>query len=228
MNYAIVLAGGSGKRMGLEIPKQFLEICGRPVLYYSLFAFNESPVIDEIILVTRKQDEEVCRQIVKKYDLNKVKHITEGGRERHESVYNGLKEITDGGYVYIHDGARPCITPELIFDLSTSVEKYSAVYTAVPAKDTIRVVDEAGFTKETPRRKSLWQVQTPQVFAIDLLKRAYAEFRKDANPPEVTDDAMLVDGYTGVTSHVHLGSYSNLKLTTGEDIPVIEKYLSGN
>ena len=173
---AIVLAAGSGKRMGTKIHKQYLKLCEKPVLAYSLQAFEESELIDEIILVTGKGEEDFCRlEIVEKYNFSKVKKIICGGSERYHSVWNGLKQTQDG-YVYIHDGARPFVDGEMIRRGYECVSQEHACAAGMPVKDTIKIVDDNCTVMQTPDRKYVWLVQTPQVFESELVKRAYKQF----------------------------------------------------
>ena len=169
---AIVLAAGEGKRMGSGIPKQYMLIKSRPLVYYALKAFEESAV-DEVILVTGEDEIDYCKEyIVDRYHFNKVKKIVPGGWERYASVYFGLEAIEDADYVLIHDGARPMISAELIQKCIYYVKKYRACVVGMPSKDTIKVVDEENYAIRTPERKTLWKVQTPQCFEFDLVKKA--------------------------------------------------------
>ena len=187
-----MLAGGSGKRMGSRVHKQYLLMGGKPVLFYSLKAFQDSDYIDEIILVTGAGEEEYCReQILDAYGITKVSRITAGGAERYHSVWNGLQAADHDGYVFIHDGARPFVDDEMIKRAYKCVEQYKACAAGMPVKDTIKIVDENGFVKETPDRNTLWMIQTPQVFDASLIKEAYSRLmqKKDSG---VRDDAMVV------------------------------------
>lgn len=222
---AIVLAGGSGKRMGTRVHKQYLLMGGKPVLYYSLKAFQDSDFIDEIVLVAGKGEEEYCRnEIVEKYGLTKVRKITAGGRERYESVWNGIKESSDRGYIYIHDGARPFVDSEIISRAYECVAEAKACAAGMPAKDTIKVVDESGLVTDTPDRSRLWTVQTPQVFDAGMIKRAYSMLMEKGNIT-VTDDAMVVEQMLEHPVKMFLGSYENIKITTPEDLKIAEVFL---
>ena len=221
---AIVLAAGKGSRMGTKVHKQYLELQGRPVLYYSLKVFEDSDIIDDIILVTGKGEVEYCRNsIVAYYHLTKVRNIVEGGKERYESVYNALCAIPgDGeGYVFIHDGARPFVNSGMIERSYETVEKYKACVVGMPVKDTIKIVDEEQYAKLTPDRKSLWQVQTPQVFDKRLIREAYSLMMKSGDT-DITDDAMVVERYMNQRVKMIEGSYRNLKITTPEDLEIAE------
>lgn len=215
---AIVLAAGSGKRMGTAVKKQYLDIEGLPVLAYSLRRFAAQPFIKEIILVTSVEEIDYCwKEIVDKYKVDKVKTIIPGGAERCNSVYEGLKSCGDTSYVFIHDGARPFISDELLATLYTDVQKYRACIAAVPAKDTIKIADADGNICDTPDRRFVWQAQTPQVFARQLILDSYKKALTEG-APGLTDDASCVE-YSG-TAVVHLtkGSYDNIKITTPEDL----------
>ena len=153
-NTAIVLAAGQGKRMHSKIQKQFLEIQGYPVLYYSLRCFQESPLIQDIILVTGEDALSYCKEeIVKKYGFTKVSNVIAGGKERYDSVYAGLCACKDCRYVLIHDGARPFITEEIIERGLEKVKETGACVVGMPSKDTIKLSDAEGYVKETPDRK---------------------------------------------------------------------------
>lgn len=216
---AIVLAAGEGKRMGSGIPKQYMIIKSRPMVYYSLKTFQESEV-DEIILVTGIDEIEYCQKyIVDKYKFSKVKKIVLGGCERYESVYMGLQAIENADYVLIHDGARPMINQKIVFDSIRGAIKYGACVVGVPAKDTIKVVDAEEYAKETPPRKILWIVQTPQSFQFELVKNAYEKLIESGDTT-ATDDAMAVEQYSGHKVKLIMGSYDNIKVTTPEDVRI--------
>lgn len=220
---AIVLAAGTGSRMNSSIKKQFMEIKGKPVIWYSLFAF-ESYGVDQIILVTGKEDIEYCRkEIVEKYGFTKVTDIVAGGDERYKSVYNGLKVAT-GDIVLIHDGARPLISHEIIDRCVKGTREYGACVAGMPAKDTIKIVDEERIVTDTPNRKHVWITQTPQSFLYELVKNAYDKMQK-GNYENITDDAMVVEQFSNHKVKFIEGDYSNIKVTTPEDIFVAELLL---
>ena len=230
---AIVLAAGQGRRMGTKVQKQYLEIEGKPVLYYSLAAFERSEIIDDVILVVGEEQTEYCRkEIVEKYHFTKVDTITTGGRERYESVYRALVVMEENqmkipnrdGYVFIHDGARPFVDEEILKRAYEAVKENRACVVGMPSKDTIKVVGADGFAKETPDRKTLWQVQTPQVFEVPLIKEAYFRLMEETCV-QVTDDAMVVEQLLGIPVKLTEGSYENIKITTPEDLPVAEVFV---
>lgn len=222
----ILLAAGKGSRMKSDTAKQFLEINGKPLLYYSLRTFDAS-VVDEIILVTRSNDIDYVREeIVEKYGFHKVKKIIPGGKERFNSVSKGLKACDKRNkIIMIHDCARPCVTNRMILDSISGARRYKAVTIAMPVKDTIKVVNEEGFGVETPDRRTLYQIQTPQTFDRKLLEEAYERLRLSGDT-DITDDTMIVERYLDVSSKMIEGSYENIKVTTQEDIQIAELYLS--
>lgn len=221
---AIVLAAGSGKRMGTKVHKQYLLMGGRPVLYYSLRAFEDSPLIDEIILVCGAGEEKYCRhEIVDKYGISKVHKIIPGGAERYNSVWNGLQETVEG-CVYIHDGARPFVDEKMIGRAYECVSEYHAGVAGMPSKDTVKIADADNVVTETPDRSSVWIVQTPQVFDVRLIKKAYAMLM-DQNEINVTDDAMVAEQMLGCPVRLFYGSYENIKITTPEDLEIAEVFL---
>lgn len=224
-NTAIVLAAGQGKRMNSKIQKQFLEIQGHPVLYYSLRAFQDSPLIQEIILVTGEDVISYCKEeIVKKYGFTKVTRVIAGGKERYDSVYAGLLACEDSEYVFIHDGARPFITEEILERGLWGARETGACVVGVPSKDTVKLADADGFVKETPDRSSVWTIQTPQIFSYSLIRNAHESIRKK-DMSSVTDDAMVVEQETGVKVALREGSYQNIKITTPEDLDIAESFL---
>lgn len=225
---AIVLAAGSGSRMKSKTKKQFMEIKGKPVIWYSLFEFEKSRV-DEIILVTGKEDIDYCKkEIVEKYNLKKIKNVVAGGSERYESVYNGLKEVM-GNIVLIHDGARPLINNEIIERSIEGTIKSDACVVGVPVKDTIKRANKEGYIIDTPNRSELWITQTPQSFKTDLVKMAYKkmkeELEKGNTTLNITDDAMVVEEFTTNQVRFVQGDYKNIKVTTPEDIDIAELFI---
>lgn len=223
---AIVLAAGQGKRMGTKVQKQYLEILGYPVLYYSLRAFQDSSNIQEIILVTGIDEIESCqREFVERYGFTKVSHVIAGGKERYDSVYNGLQHVSDGmDYVFIHDGARPMVNEEIIQKGLISVMEHQATVAGVPSKDTVKIVDEETFAIDTPDRRTIWNVQTPQIFDVDLVKEAYEKMMKLPHE-HVTDDAMVVETFMNHKVKIYESSYENIKITTQEDLKIATLFL---
>lgn len=227
---AVVLAAGSGKRMESSTKKQYMLLLGKPVVYYSLKAFQES-FIDEIVLVVSPGDIKFCKEeIVDKYGFDKVSRIIEGGKERYHSVDAGLKSIPDCDFVFIHDGARPLVTEEILERALAGVVKYRACVAGMPVKDTIKIADKEGCIASTPDRNLVWMVQTPQVFEFALIKKAYgmlvlSEKELIEKGISITDDAMVVETFTGHPVKLVNGSYENIKITTPEDIITAENFI---
>lgn len=231
----ILLAAGSGSRMKSGTAKQFMLLEGKPLIWYSLNTVENSPVIDECILVTAKKDiDHMRREIVGKYGFRKVSAIVPGGSERWESVANAVRTLeNDGaeeGYVFIHDGARPFLTEEILERVFQAVKEHPACVAAVPSKDTVRLADENGFAKSTPDRRGVWIIQTPQAFEAGLLIKAYAELRGRADRLgkeniAVTDDAGVVELFTEQRIRLVEGSYDNIKVTTPGDMKIAEAFL---
>lgn len=222
---AIVLAAGSGKRMGQELPKQYMDLGGMPLMAHSLLAFQESPV-DDIVLVVTPGDQEKCRRsIIEKYGISKCRHIVEGGAERYNSVYAGLSAVSEG-YVLIHDCARAFLNQEIIARCMSSVVITGACVAGMPSKDTIKLTDQEGYVEDTPDRSRLWIVQTPQCFEYELIKKAYDIIMPTADKT-ITDDAMIVEKATRHKVQMIEGSYNNIKVTTPEDIAFGQAILAG-
>lgn len=224
---AIVLAGGSGKRMNSSIPKQYMLLGGRPMIAYGLEAFEKS-LVEQIVLVTGADEVEFCQEkIVRAYHLQKVKAVVPGGRERCHSVYEGLKALEGCGYVLIHDGARPLVSRQIIQKAIEGAALYRACVVGMPVKDTIKVANQEEFASDTPDRKYLWQIQTPQAFEYSLVRRCYDELMRDTQLQQtVTDDAMVVEHFSDVPVKLIRGDYANIKITTPEDLYVAEALLA--
>ena len=203
-----------------------MELDGMPVLCYSLRCFQESPLIQDIILVTGEDALSYCKEeIVKKYGFTKVSNVIAGGKERYDSVYAGLCACKDCRYVLIHDGARPFITEEIIERGLEKVKETGACVVGMPSKDTIKLSDAEGYVKETPDRKCVWTIQTPQIFSYALIREAHDSIRKK-DMSKITDDAMVIEQETGVKVALAEGSYQNIKITTPEDLLIAEAFLN--
>lgn len=233
---AIVLAAGQGKRMNSKVPKQYLLINEKPILYYTLKSFEDS-FIDEIILVVGEGETDYCREnFIDKYMFNKVSAIVVGGKERYHSVYNALSWISDNekddSYVFIHDGARPFVTKEILHRAYDTVDAQGTCIVGVPVKDTIKVIGKDGIVQNTPDRATLWSVQTPQVFAYHKIKNAYDELIEQEKcgrlEKSITDDAMVMETFGDIPVCVVEGSYENIKITTPDDMVLAEKILNKN
>ena len=220
---AIVLAAGSGSRMHSDTKKQFMEVDGKPVVWYSLNAFENSRV-DEILLVVPEGEREYAQaEFVDKYGFKKVAMVITGGAHRYDSVYHGL-EHTTGDYVLIHDAARPMITNEIIERCIDGAMEYKACVAGMPVKDTIKEVDEAKNVVNTPDRDTLYITQTPQAFEYDLVHNSYIKLFGSGDQ-NVTDDAMVVEQYGKTKVKFVEGSYENIKITTPEDLLIAEALL---
>lgn len=217
---AIILAGGKGKRMGSKISKQYIELKGKPILYYTLTKFINCKEIDNIVLVLPKDEIDYCnKSILEKYSL-KVNKIVEGGKERQDSVYNALKEINNSDIVLIHDGARPFVSNRIIEEGIKFAKLYGAAAPGVTPKDTIKIKDDFGFSKETPNRNTLVSIQTPQVFKLNVIKECHEKVKNDKLI--VTDDTMVIEMYNNKV-YLYEGEYTNIKVTTPEDLILAEK-----
>lgn len=234
---AIVLAAGSGKRMNSSVAKQYLVLKDKPVIWYALQAFEKSSIVDRIILVVGEGEISYCqKEIVEKFCFSKVKVVIEGGTERYLSVWEALKWLTDNEpsvneeYVFIHDGARPFVNEKIIADTYEAAIAYGACVAGMPVKDTIKIADETEFAVQTPNRRMVWAVQTPQVFERSLITEAYRGLIEQLmqlknNGVEITDDAMVVETILKKSVKLVKASYENIKITTPEDMKVAESFL---
>ncbi|ANS77290.1 2-C-methyl-D-erythritol 4-phosphate cytidylyltransferase [Paenibacillus yonginensis] len=211
---AVIVAAGRGTRMGTAESKQYLLLDGKPIIVHTLEVFQREPLVSEIVLVTGEQDVERCRQWVSSYGLNKVTKVIPGGSERQDSVYKGLQELA-AEWVLVHDGVRPFVTGALIHACCEGAWESGASVLAVPVKDTVKVIDGEGFVSATPDRRSLWAIQTPQAFRRLELIEAHEAARRDGFSG--TDDSMLVER-RGTRVKIVEGDYSNIKITTPEDL----------
>ena len=218
----VVVAAGSSTRME-GVDKTFAPLLGRPLISHTLDRFEEFPAVTEIVLVMASASLDVGRSLVREGKYSKISHLCPGGSRRQDSVRAGLEALRPCDWVIVHDGARPGVDSAILARGLEAAEASpgSAVIAGVPVKDTVKVVDGNGLVTGTPPRESLWAAQTPQVFGYNLLRRAHAEFEGDA-----TDDAMMVEAL-GCQVSVFPGSYENLKVTTPEDLAVMEAVLRG-
>lgn len=218
---AVIVAAGSGKRMGGQRNKLWLPLAGEPILAHTVRLFVQHPDIHEIVLAVSQQDHDDVRAWLEAEGIELT--VTLGGAERQDSVRNGLAALSpDCSYVLVHDAARPFVTHEQISDMIRRVQRDQATIMAVPVKDTIKVVGATGIVESTPARESLWAVQTPQAFRMSLLREAH-EAAVEAGRMG-TDDAMLVE-WLGKPVTVMRGSYENIKITTPDDLWLGEEIL---
>jgi 2-C-methyl-D-erythritol 4-phosphate cytidylyltransferase len=213
----IVLAAGKGQRLKSRVSKPLVKVGTKPLLAYSLKAFARNPRVNEIIVVVSQSNARAVSVMLKDFHPAKIKKIILGGKRRQDSVSNGLKSLdAKADLVIIHDAARPFITKEMIDNIMREASEAGAAIAAVPVKATIKEVS-GDYVKKSLERSSLWEIQTPQVFKRSLIQQAYERFGKC----DVTDDAMLVERM-GVKPRVVYGSYTNIKVTTPEDLVIAE------
>ena len=220
MPVIIVAAGNSSRMKGTN--KQLLELCGIPVIVRTLNVFEKSPLISKIILVTRKEDVLLMQGLCEEYNISKVSDITEGGKDRFSSVLNGFERLSvSDKKVLIHDGARPLVDNQIIGNVCAALQNCDAVVCAVKVKDTVKRVDEKGYVIETPERDSLYAVQTPQGVDVSLYKSAAEKISDTAT---VTDDAFVMEN-AGHRVKIVSGSYSNIKITTPDDVTLAKLFI---
>lgn len=213
---AVIAAAGSGTRMGEGVNKQFLMLGDVPVLGRTLNAFEEADTVDEIIVVTREDCILPVSRLVRSMGFTKVCGIVRGSGTRQQSVAEGLRHISDEcEFVAVHDGARPLVSPEDIERVCRAAYEDGAAAIGVRVKDTLKLVDKAGFIQRTADRSQLWAVQTPQVFSLSMYRAALADAVLAGT--DYTDDCQLVERRGGRVRMVE-GSYRNIKITTPEDV----------
>lgn len=218
---AVIAAGGKGKRMGVGINKVYLELRGKEILARTLGVFQSCEVIDEIVVVTGYEDIVSCRSIIERDGITKVTAVSEGGKERQESVYIGLS-LAHGDVAVIHDGARCLVTDDEIRSVVADAEKYGAAALGVKVKDTLKTIDESGNITATVNRERTVQIQTPQVFDRLELMDLHERLKKEGGA--VTDDCSVLERY-GRSVHFTPGKYENIKITTPEDMIMGERIL---
>ena len=218
MNGVVIVAAGTGSRMNMGINKQFIKIEGKEIIAYTIEKFYNNSNIEDIVVVVKEDESEFFKkEILDKYNFKNVK-IAYGGKERQDSVYNGLKLLDEKcDVVLIHDGARPFVSDKIIDKSIEEAKEHKAIVVGVPVKDTIKVIDNDKNIVDTPNRSVLWAVQTPQTFDYNILIDAYKDAFK--NKFYGTDDAMLVERI-GYKVKMLEGSYNNIKITTQEDLNI--------
>ena len=220
---AIILAGGTGSRMGSNTTNQMMQLAGKPLIIHTLLAFEESEYIDEIIIVAKSEERDSYDMILKDYKISKVSHIVEGGATRQESVLKGFEKVPDkADHIAIHDGARPLITPAQIKAVVLAAYDYKAAAAAAPAKDSVKVANISGMIDYSVDRKTVWLMQTPQVFYANLFRASIYTAAKDKF--EGTDDAQVAEHAGFSTKLVNTG-YENIKITTPVDLLIAEAIL---
>ena len=218
MNSAIIVAAGRGQRMGISTDKAFLSLGPKPVVAWSMIAFEECPDIDRIILVVRRDQLTAAKTVAQMFGISKLQTVVVGGSSRQDSVLNGMKELDpDTRYVCIHDGARPCVKPELIQSTLRCAKRHGSGIAASRVWDTIKYVERGTTVDHTVDRTKLWAVQTPQTFNLGLLTKAYSEVKN--KKAFVTDDASAVE-LLGEKVRLVEWSHPNIKITTADDLPL--------
>ncbi len=212
---AVIVAAGKSERMG-GVDKLMANVGGRPLLGRVVDLFQECELVDEIVVVLGEGTLEQGRALASEFGWSKVSQICLGGSRRQDSVKEGLKRLVDCQWAVIHDGARPLLDMALIEKGLIEAKEVGAAVTAVPVKDTIKLVSSDGFVQDTPRRENLWLVQTPQIFRFDLIWQAHEEISED-----VSDDATMVEKL-GHKVKLYMGSYENIKITTPDDLALAE------
>jgi 2-C-methyl-D-erythritol 4-phosphate cytidylyltransferase len=212
----IIPAAGIGERMGSAIGKQFLSIKGTPIIVHTLRCFQQSAAIDEIVIVTREDSFALLEELLSQSGLTKVRPLVKGGARRQDSVANGLRAVSAGTeIVLVHDAVRPFILQSTITQVTDAARHFGAAIAAVRAKDTIKQAGTDGRVALTLDRSFLWNVQTPQAFRLDILRRAYELAERDGR--SATDDSSLVEAL-GIAPVIVEASYDNIKITTPDDL----------
>ena len=221
---AVIVSAGKGHRFMETKKKQFHLLGEKPILAHTLEKFEACPLIHSILLVVGQEDMDYClKEIIEKYKYQKISQIIPGGKQRQESVKNGIDALPNNvEVVVIHDGVRPFVTREMIEESIRSAIRFQAVAFGLPVKDTIKMVNPDGTVLKTLERESLWQIQTPQTFRIALIKKAYHQATEDGFIG--TDDASLIERL-GERVHILPGSYNNIKITTPEDLILANLFL---
>lgn len=222
---AIVPSAGKGKRFDSFKRKTFIDLNGIPLLIQTLKRLHELKSVKEIIPVLRSEDIERGYELAGNHGLYKIKRIVEGGEERQDSVYNGLKSIEGDGLVIIHDGVRPIIPDGLIERLLKEIKGFDGIAPGIPLRETVKIVDDDGMVINTVRRDGLWSIQTPQVFPLHIIKRAYQTAFEEGY--HATDDTALIERIGGRVKII-IGSPFNIKVTTPEDLEIVEFLINRN
>lgn len=220
---AIIPAGGIGQRMNLDLPKQFIEISGKPIIVYTLEAISECRYIDEIVVAVPDGYISYLNKKIKEYGLNKVTKILCGGKTRQQTVYKCISEDVKNDYILIHDAVRPFIDTKILSIAIDEAYKHGASAVGKKAVDTLKLADESGFISKTVDRSKIWQIETPQIFKKDILIKAH-ETATEKNY-EATDDCQLVE-FIGEKIKLIENDTLNLKITHTEDLKIMEAFFN--
>lgn len=221
MTNAIIVAAGKSERMGTGTDKAFLSLGNRPVVAWSLIAFEKCPDIDRIILVVRKEQQLAAKAVAKMFGISKLVTVVPGGNKRQESVQAGLAVCdVDTRFVVVHDGARPCVTPEVISEVVKLAKRVGAATVGRRMTDTVKRVEKGTLVSATEEREKLWAVQTPQAFNFRVLQNAYKSLGKN----DVTDDCQAVE-LSGEAVRIYENREPNFKITTVEDLQIASALL---
>ena len=222
MNGVVIVAAGTGSRMNMGINKQFIKLEGKEIIAYTIEKFYNNSNIEDIVVVVKEDESEFFKkEILDKYNFKNVK-IAYGGKERQDSVYNALEKLTDDEIVLIHDGARPFVSERIIEQGIKYAGIYGAAAPGVMPKDTIKIKDENGLSLSTPDRNALVAIQTPQVFKLNIIKECHRRIKEEKRI--VTDDTMVVEAYDNKV-FLYEGDYTNIKVTTPEDLILAERLI---
>ena len=223
---AIIPAAGIGARMRSDQAKQFIDLCGKPILAVTLNHFQKCSLVDKIVVVVSEDDVDYCnREIVDRYQQSKVCMVVAGGKRRQDSVRKGLESVGDlCKWVLIHDGVRPLVTAGLIEKVIKAAKKFRAVITGLPVKETVKELDDQGMVLQSVHRSHLWLIQTPQIFQFEDINLAHQKAIQDGWE-EATDDAFLIEKM-GIPVKIIKGDESNIKITTPQDLDIARFLMS--
>lgn len=223
---SVIPAAGSGTRMGSARSKQFMDLCGKPMLAVTLERFQKCDLVDGIVVVVPQHNVDYCkREIVDRFELTKVAKVIAGGEWRQESVSKGIEAVSiSSKWILVHDGVRPLVTAELIERVITAAQTYRAVIPGIPVKDTLKKIDSQGKVLKTVERRALWAIQTPQIFRREDIQVAHRKAMEEGWAG-VTDDAFLIEKI-GIPVEVIEGEETNIKITTVKDLELARLLLS--
>lgn len=226
MNIALVIAGGSGNRMGQDIPKQFMHVDNCPIIIHTLLAFQQHPDIDAIAVVCLKGWETVLQSYANQFNVNKLKYIFEGGKSGYESIHNGITGLRDAGYdaddmVLIHDAVRPLLSQDIISSNIATCELYGYAVTGIKCREAILESDDGFTARKSIPRESLVRTQTPQTFRLGNILKAHEEAEKRGITNSVASCTLIAE-LDIAEMYIVPGSEKNIKVTTTEDLEILK------